>query len=131
MKPGPALPIAWEKLRLVGAMIRSVHIEPLKKVSVRVFTFGEHDGDPNVGREYELVFAKVAGFRLMSLHLPARVQAHSLVADSPFIDEVRNNSDHGSARIDMLGLQHWQLVADSGQIDIASEMAVCFPIWEP
>lgn len=112
-------------------MIRSVHIEPLKKVSVRVFTLGDHAIEPSTGREYELLFAKVGGFRLMSLHLPARIQAHSLVADSSFIHEVRNNSDRNSAGINILGLQHWQLVTDSGQIDVVSEMAICLPIWEP
>jgi len=112
-------------------MIRSVYIEPLKKVSVRVFTFGEHAADPNAGKEYELVFVKVAGFRVMSLHIPARIQAHSLVANSSFIREVRSNSDRNSAGVNILSLQHWQLITDSGQIDIASEMAVCLPIWEP
>jgi hypothetical protein len=108
--------------------VSSVHIEPGKKVSVRIFTFGEHDQDPSAGKEYDLLLAKVAAFRLTSLHLPSRIQGHSLTISSSFLEEARRVATLDALGIDPLRLQHYQLITDSGQIDVASEIAGALPI---
>jgi hypothetical protein len=123
--------IPLESLALRGAAISSLQIEPLKKVSIRVFTFGEGPSDRRGGREYELLFTKIAGFRLTSFHLPARIEGHSLRSDSEFINDLRKGSSPNSARINLSTLRHYQLVTEAGQIDVASEIVVCVPTWEP
>lgn len=89
----------------------------------------QSDQDPRAGKEYELLLANVAGFRVTSLHLPSRIQGHSLATDSPFIDEVKRIAVRDALGIDPLRLQHYQLVTDTGQIDVASEIAGALPFF--
>jgi hypothetical protein len=131
MKSGSGEFVSLESVSLRDALVDLLQVEPLKKISIRVLTFPRHTHDPNGGKQYELLFAKVAGFRITSLHLPARVQTHALTSKSSFIEEVRANSNRNSAGIDLLRLHHYQLTTEEGQIDVASEIAVCLPIWEP
>lgn len=121
--------LSLDTLALRNATVSSVHIEPGRKILVRVFTFGEHDQDPKAGKEYELLLANVAGFRVTSLHLPSRIQGHSLAMDSPFIDEVKRIAARDAVRIDRLRLQHYQLIMDTGQLDVASEIAGALPFF--
>ena len=118
-----------DTLALRNALVSSVHIEPRKKISVLVFTFGEHEQDPRAGKEYEILLVNVGGFRITSLHLPSRIQGHSLTTNSPFIDEVKRTVARDALAIDPLRLKHYQIVTDTGQIDVASEIAGALPFF--